>query len=197
MVAVLHAAPHAAAPQAVAAWLASLVPDYSADERASFADAFEFARARTGDAAMADGEPALDRALGTATILAGLKLDADSLRAALLLGVPVAGAFDADEIRRALRRRRGHAGRGRRAHGRHPRGARGREQGGARGAGREPAQDAAGDGRGHPRRADQARRAHAGAALADDAATRSGASAPRARCSTSSRRSPTGSASGS
>ncbi len=48
---------------------------------------------------MADGEPALDRALGTATILAGLKLDADSLRAALLLGVPVAGAFDADEIR--------------------------------------------------------------------------------------------------
>jgi GTP pyrophosphokinase len=48
---------------------------------------------------MADGEPALDRALGTATILAGLKLDADSLRAAILLGLPVAGAFDADEVR--------------------------------------------------------------------------------------------------
>jgi GTP pyrophosphokinase len=99
MVAVLHAAPQAAAPQAVSAWLASLVPDYSDKERASFADAVEFARARTGNAAMADGESALDRALGTATIIAGLKLDADSLRAALLLGVPVAGAFDADEIK--------------------------------------------------------------------------------------------------
>ncbi|MFO1312119.1 MAG: bifunctional (p)ppGpp synthetase/guanosine-3',5'-bis(diphosphate) 3'-pyrophosphohydrolase [Burkholderiales bacterium] len=99
MVAVLHAAPQAAAPQAVAAWLASLVPDYSDAERASFAEAIEFARARTGDAAMADGESALDRALGTATILAGLKLDADSLRAALLLGIPVAGTFDADEIK--------------------------------------------------------------------------------------------------
>jgi len=98
MVAVLHAAPKAAAPQAVAAWLASLVPDYSPDERASFADAFEYARTHTGDAAMAEGESALDRALGTATILAGLKLDADSLRAAILLGVPVAGAFDADEV---------------------------------------------------------------------------------------------------
>ena len=99
MVAVVHAAPQAAAPQAVSAWLASLVPDYSEDERASLADALEYARARTGDAAMADGESALDRALGTATILAGLRLDADSLRAAVLLGVPVAGAFDADAIR--------------------------------------------------------------------------------------------------
>jgi len=99
MVAVLHAAPQAAVPQAVSAWVDSLVADYSDAERASLADAFEYARARTADAAMADGEPALDRALGTATILAGLKLDADSLRAALLLGVPVAGAFDADEIR--------------------------------------------------------------------------------------------------
>jgi GTP pyrophosphokinase len=99
MVAVLHAAPQAAAPQAVSAWLASLVPEYSDAERGSFADAIEFARAHTQGAAMADGEPALDRALGTATILAALKLDADSLRAALLLGVPVAGAFDADEIR--------------------------------------------------------------------------------------------------
>src|SRR6185295_739128 len=80
------------------AWLASLVPDYSADERASFTDAFEYARTHTGDAAMAEGEPALDRALGAATILAGLKLDADSVRAAILLGVPVAGAFDADEV---------------------------------------------------------------------------------------------------
>ena len=71
MVAVLHAAPHTAAPQAVAAWLETLVPDYSADERASFAAAFEFARARTGDAAMADGEPALDRAFGGERLFLG------------------------------------------------------------------------------------------------------------------------------
>ncbi len=98
MVAVLHAAPQTAAPHAVAAWLSSLANDYTADERATFADAFDFARAHTTDAAMADGEPALDRALGAATILASLKLDADSIRAALLLGLPVAGHFDAEEV---------------------------------------------------------------------------------------------------
>ena len=86
------------APHAVAAWLATLAGDYSADERAAFAAAIEYARAHTGDAAMADGEAALDRALGTATILGGLKLDADSIRSALLLGLPVAGTFDAEEV---------------------------------------------------------------------------------------------------
>ena len=98
MVDVLHAAPEAAAPQAVAAWLDSLTPDYAADERASFAAAFDYARALRPDVAMPDGEAVLDRALGTATILAGLKLDPDSIRAALLLGLPVAGAFDADAV---------------------------------------------------------------------------------------------------
>ena len=99
MVAVLHAAPRAAAPEAVPAWLETLAHDYSADERASFAAAFDYARERTGDAAMADGEAALDRALGAATILTGLKLDAGSIRGALLIGLPVAGAFDADDVR--------------------------------------------------------------------------------------------------
>ena len=42
--------------------------------------------------------PSLDRALGAATILAGLKLDPDSIRAALLLGLPVAGTFEPDAI---------------------------------------------------------------------------------------------------
>jgi (p)ppGpp synthase/HD superfamily hydrolase len=96
MVAVLNKAPQTAAPDAVAAWLATLAADYSSEERAAFAAAFEYARAHTGDAAMADGEAALDRALGTATILGGLKLDADSIRSALLLGLPVAGTFDAE-----------------------------------------------------------------------------------------------------
>ena len=98
MVAVLHAAPQAAAPDAVAAWLDSLANDYTAAERDAFAAAFDYAREHTDDAAMAEGEPALERALGTATILAGLKLDADSIRSALLLGVPVAGAFDSEEV---------------------------------------------------------------------------------------------------
>ncbi len=98
MVAVLHAAPRTAAPDAVAAWLDSLTSDYSTEERAAFGAALDYAREHTGDAAMADGESALDRALGTATILAGLKLDVDSIRAALLLGVPVAGTFDSDEV---------------------------------------------------------------------------------------------------
>ena len=98
MVAVLHTAPKTAAPHAVAAWLATLASDYSSEERASFAAAFEYAQAHTGDAAMVDGEAALDRALGTATILGGLKLDADSVRSALLLGLPVAGTFDAEEV---------------------------------------------------------------------------------------------------
>jgi GTP pyrophosphokinase len=98
MVAVLHAAPRTAAPHAVAAWLDTLSREYSATERASFAAAFEHARSLCGDAAMPDGEPILDRALGTATILAGLKLDPDSIRAALLLGLPVAGAFEPEAI---------------------------------------------------------------------------------------------------
>ena len=98
MVATLTAARPTGASQAVAAWLDSLESDYSADVRASFAAAIDYARAGTGSATMADGEPALDRAVGAATILAALKLDPDSIRAALLLGLPVAGAFDAEEV---------------------------------------------------------------------------------------------------
>ncbi len=98
MVAVLHAAPQTAAPQAVAAWLESLASDYSADERASFAAALDYARAHAGGAKTTDGEAALDRALGTAHILSGLKLDPDSIRAAMLLGLPAAGTFDAADV---------------------------------------------------------------------------------------------------
>ncbi len=83
---------------AVAAWLDSLAGDYSAAERETFAAAVDYARQRTGAATMAEGEPALDRALGTASILAALKLDPASIVAALLLGLPAAGRFDRDEI---------------------------------------------------------------------------------------------------
>jgi GTP pyrophosphokinase len=98
MVAVLHASPLTAAPKAVAAWLASLTADYSTDECAAFADAFDYARERCANATTSEGELVLDRALGTATILAALKLDRDSIRAALLHGLPVAGTFDVDDV---------------------------------------------------------------------------------------------------
>ena len=47
---------------------------------------------------MADGEAVIDRAIGTATIVAALHLDPDSIVAALLCGLPTVNAFDADEI---------------------------------------------------------------------------------------------------
>ena len=95
MVAVLHASLETAAPQTVAAWLVSLAADYSTDERASFAAAYDYAREHCGEAATPEGDRALDRALGTARSLAELKLDRDSILAALLQGLPAAGAFDA------------------------------------------------------------------------------------------------------
>ena len=98
MVAVLRAAPQAAAPAAVAAWLESLASTYNAQDRERLSRAFAYAHDRSDDAATADGEAALDRAVGTATILAALKLDPDSILAALLLGLPIAGSFDAEAV---------------------------------------------------------------------------------------------------
>ena len=56
MVAVTHAAPQAAAPQAVRAWLDSLASVYTDADRARFAAAYETARAALGDARNAEGE---------------------------------------------------------------------------------------------------------------------------------------------
>jgi len=98
MVAVLHAAPRAAAPEAVATWLESLAPAFPAADRAHLKAAFDLAHARAADARTSDGEPALERAVGAATILAALGLDRDSVAAALLLALPLADAFDADTV---------------------------------------------------------------------------------------------------
>ena len=102
MVAIVHAAPPSsfasAAPEAFASWLEQIGAAYCAPERAAIAKAVDAARAGYGDRAAADGEPWIDRALGTAAILAGLKLDADSVRAAVLLGMPYTPRFDADEF---------------------------------------------------------------------------------------------------
>jgi GTP pyrophosphokinase len=98
MVAVVTAAPEATAPQAIAAWREGLRATYGDDDIDAFGAALDYARTKAGTAAGADGERFVDRALGTATILAGLKLDPVSIRAALLLTLPAAGAFDAADV---------------------------------------------------------------------------------------------------
>jgi GTP pyrophosphokinase len=94
MVAVTHAAPQAAAPQAVGAWLESLSSIYTDADRARFAAAYAMAQARLGEARGGDGEPLVARALGAASILAAQHLDPDSLTAALLVGLPEAPGYD-------------------------------------------------------------------------------------------------------
>ena len=99
MVAIVHAASPSsfatADSQAFAAWLDQVAAAYSRDERAAIAKALDVARMRYGRLATLDGEPWIDRALGTAALVAGLKLDADSVRAAILLGMPSVQGFDA------------------------------------------------------------------------------------------------------
>ena len=97
MVAVVRSAP-GSAPQAFAGWLDALEGTYPHGDVAAFRDAFEYVRSRVGDAQGADGERLVDRALGSAGIVAGLKLDPESIRAALLSVLPAARAFDAEEV---------------------------------------------------------------------------------------------------
>ena len=97
MVAVTHAAPHAA-PQAVGAWLDSLSSIYTQADRDRFAAAYEMAHARLDDARGADGEPLIARALGTAGILAAQRFDPDSLVASLLVGLPMASGYEHDAV---------------------------------------------------------------------------------------------------
>ncbi len=94
MVALTHAAPQAAAPDAYAGRATQAASGYASAERAAIMAAFELARQRYGDARTPEGEPWLARATGTATIVAELKLDAESVRAALLIGVPDSRGFD-------------------------------------------------------------------------------------------------------
>lgn len=90
MVAVAHAAPAAQLPQNLDAWLAGLAAPYGETERALLRRALDLALSCYGEALTPEGERWLDRVLGTATILAGLHLDASSLAAALLTGLPEA-----------------------------------------------------------------------------------------------------------
>src|SRR5580704_879524 len=99
MAAIIGAAPPGsltgAGPEAFTAWLEQIGAAYSAEERARIGKALAAGRARYGGLSTLDGEPWLDRALGTAAIVAGLKLDGESVRASILLGVPALAGFDA------------------------------------------------------------------------------------------------------
>jgi len=75
-----------------ARWLDAMRASYPAADVASFDAADAYARERAADAA--------GRAEGTAAILANLKLDAATVRAALLIGLPAAHAFDEDDVGR-------------------------------------------------------------------------------------------------
>ena len=79
-------------------WLDGLRGTYPDEDRESFAAAAAYARERCTDAKGPDGEALIERALGAATILASVRLDADSLRAAILLALPAAHAFDAEDV---------------------------------------------------------------------------------------------------
>src|SRR5438552_1702640 len=96
MVAVLHSAPEVAEPEALAAWTARVSEGFAPDERVKLLETLGAARELYGDLCAPDGEPWLDRALGTAAIVAGLKLDAASVRAAVLLGAPHCANFNAE-----------------------------------------------------------------------------------------------------
>jgi len=96
MVAVLHSAPEVAAPEALAAWTARVSEGFTTDDRAALLATLDEARTLYGDRCAPDGEPWLDRTLGTAAIVAGLKLDIDSVRAAVMIGAPHADHFDAE-----------------------------------------------------------------------------------------------------
>src|SRR5947207_15733228 len=88
----------AAEPRVFAGWLDQVAAAYSPDERAAIGQAVELARTRYGAITTTDGEPWIDRVLGTASLVAGLKLDAASVLAAVLLGMPHTRGFEAAEL---------------------------------------------------------------------------------------------------
>ena len=98
MIAVVHAGPEAAAPQAVAAWLDGLRGVYPEADLRILASACDYARERCGEARASDGERLVDLAMGAASILAASRFDAATIVAGVLIGLPAAGAFDAAEI---------------------------------------------------------------------------------------------------
>ncbi len=97
MVAVLNASPAHADSSIVDAWLKDIAEVYSAADRERLRAALDFSLPLYGDLRAGDGERLADRALGAASIVASLRLDADAVAAAILSEVAQAdpGALEA------------------------------------------------------------------------------------------------------
>ncbi len=97
MVAVLNASPAHADASIVDAWLKDIAEVYSAADRERLRAALDFSLPLYGDLRAGDGERLADRALGAASIVASLRLDADAVAAAILSEVAQAdpGALEA------------------------------------------------------------------------------------------------------
>jgi GTP pyrophosphokinase len=80
------------------AWLASLRGTYPDADIESFRAAQAHARSLAADVLSRDGEPLALHAAGTAEIVASLKLDPATVRAALLIGLPATKKFDGDDL---------------------------------------------------------------------------------------------------
>jgi GTP pyrophosphokinase len=102
MVAVVHTAPTGEAPRSRGAWLEQLALAYGPAERDLLRRALDFALAAYGETLTPEGEPWIERAAGTAAILAGLQLDATSLAGALLVGLPACAPEDAALLEETL-----------------------------------------------------------------------------------------------
>jgi len=102
MVAVTHAAPQAAAPHAVQAWLDGLSSVYGDADRERFAAAYRMASEAVGELRGGDGEKLIERALGTGGILAAQRLDPDSITAGLLVSLPDASDYDRGRVAAAF-----------------------------------------------------------------------------------------------
>jgi GTP pyrophosphokinase len=96
MVAVAHR--EAATDGAFEAWRAALHGGYAQSDIERFDAALAFARDAAADARTADGEPLVARGLGMATTLAALKLDPDTLVAALIVPLAQARRVDGEAL---------------------------------------------------------------------------------------------------
>ena len=81
------------------AWLAQVARGYTESEREQFRPVLEYVAAACGNQALSSGEPLLAHALGTAGIVAELKLDAEVVAAALLASCPALATNQAQSLR--------------------------------------------------------------------------------------------------
>src|SRR5690606_26774800 len=83
----------------VEGWLAQFGARFGADEQRVIERALAMARAELAGRSLASGENALEHALGTAAMLAGMEMDHESVAAALLAEMPPNDARARDRMR--------------------------------------------------------------------------------------------------